>query len=362
MKELQGIYRAWCAARKANIRCALATVVKVEGSSYRRPGARMLVTEIGVLTGAISGGCLEGDALRKALTAIHQGENKLVCYNTMDSDDDANFGIQLGCEGIVHILFEPLTDAENGPAKLLEKVAKAKSDCILITRFANHCKDQEGTNYFYESGEGEDFEENFLLATHALEEKETNIFSKNDGSKTLVHYIPQPSELIIIGAGNDAQPLSEMAAKLGFNVSIIDGRPTHATVARFPDAKNVDVLKIENLDSSVFTPGKRTAMVLMSHNYNYDFAALNIAQQIPISYLGILGPKHKRDRMMAELEKRVGKISTSFKRVVFGPTGLDIGAETAAEIALSIMAEISVIMKGKSGKKLTLKKTPIHES
>src|SRR3954470_13188382 len=110
MKELRDIVKAFDAATRAGKRTALATVVHVEGSSYRRPGARMLVTEDGMLTGAISGGCLEGDALRRALSVIEQGQNKLITYDTTD-DDDLQFGVQLGCNGIVHILFEPI-DAE----------------------------------------------------------------------------------------------------------------------------------------------------------------------------------------------------------------------------------------------------------
>src|SRR5690349_8381191 len=107
MKEIDDIIKAYERASERKTKTALATVVHVEGSSYRRPGARMLVTETGELTGAISGGCLEGDALRKALLAIAEDRNKLVIYDTTE-DDDAKIGIQLGCNGIVHILFEPV--------------------------------------------------------------------------------------------------------------------------------------------------------------------------------------------------------------------------------------------------------------
>ncbi len=111
----------------------MATVVHVEGSSYRRPGARMLVTEDGELTGAISGGCLEGDALRKALLAINQQQNKLVTYDSMDEEDNT-IGIQLGCNGIVYILFEPIDAAkENNPIALLEKATQQKSNAVLVT-------------------------------------------------------------------------------------------------------------------------------------------------------------------------------------------------------------------------------------
>src|ERR1700712_2365412 len=127
MKEVRDIVAAFEKASSLSKACALATVVHVEGSSYRRPGARMLVTDDGMLTGAISGGCLEGDALRKALLAISEGKNKLGTYNTMD-EDDAKFGVQLGCNGIVHILFEPINIADNNNPVAFLKIALSNRD------------------------------------------------------------------------------------------------------------------------------------------------------------------------------------------------------------------------------------------
>src|SRR5689334_22948820 len=132
MKELDDIIRSYDKAVAQNKQTALATVVKVDGSSYRRPGARMLVTDDGHLTGAISGGCLEGDALRKAQLAIFQKQNKLVVYDTTD-EDDLKFGVQLGCNGIVYILFEPVKpDDANNPINLLRNVTKQRRDAMLL--------------------------------------------------------------------------------------------------------------------------------------------------------------------------------------------------------------------------------------
>src|SRR6476469_5242945 len=128
MKELNDIILAYDKAVLQNKQTALATVVKVEGSSYRRPGARMLVTEDGEITGAISGGCLEGDALRKAQFAIFEQKNRLEIYDTTD-DDENKLGIQLGCNGIVYLLFEPIKkDDANNPANLLKKVSRTRKD------------------------------------------------------------------------------------------------------------------------------------------------------------------------------------------------------------------------------------------
>src|SRR5881394_4460249 len=147
MKEIEDIIRSYKQAQQAGKKTVLATVIHVEGSSYRRPGARMLVTEDGQLTGAISGGCLEGDALRKALLAISQQQNKLVTYDTTDEEDNA-LGIQLGCNGIVYILFEPINPMQpDHPVALLEKAAAQTTPAVLITFFSldNPSGEQPGT-------------------------------------------------------------------------------------------------------------------------------------------------------------------------------------------------------------------------
>src|SRR5580658_2243079 len=150
MKEIRDIVRAFDMAQSEGKRSALATVVHVEGSSYRRPGARMLVTEDGQLTGAISGGCLEGDALRKALHAINQQQNKLVTYDTTQ-EDDVQFGVQLGCNGIVHILFEPIDDTKDyHPIRLLRELIGGRRNAVLLTLFSlDRSREQPGTGLLY---------------------------------------------------------------------------------------------------------------------------------------------------------------------------------------------------------------------
>ena len=135
MKELREIIKAYDAAVHAGKKSALAAVVHLNGSSYRRPGARMLVTDDGELTGAISGGCLEGDALRKAMLVLSQQQSKLVTYDTSD-EDDASIGIQLGCAGVIQVLFEPIhPNDNNNPIQLLRKAAALRQKSVLVTLF-----------------------------------------------------------------------------------------------------------------------------------------------------------------------------------------------------------------------------------
>ncbi|WP_316803715.1 XdhC family protein [Pedobacter nototheniae] len=362
MKEINDILKAYQKALNEDKKTALATVVKVEGSSYRRPGARMLVTEDGILTGAISGGCLEGDALRKALSAIHQQENKLVTYDTTD-EDDAKFGVQLGCNGIVHILFEPIfADDELNPIKILMVANQKREDAVIVTVFSSIAKHQLGSIMLFREKDylekpieeisgaiKNDAFDVLKLKISRFEEYEVG----NEMVEAYLEFIPPPIQLVIVGAGNDAQPLAEMANILGWETIVADGRPTHATAQRFPNATQILVAKPLQVLPQVQID-KRTAFVLMTHNYNYDLELLDHLLNTPATYIGTLGPKKKLEKMLNELNKQEQKLR------VHGPIGLDIGAETAEEIAISIIAEIKAVYSGASAVMLKNKKSPIH--
>ena len=353
---------------------ALATVVHVEGSSYRRPGARMLVTDDGQLTGAISGGCLEGDALRKALLAISQQKNKLVTYDTTD-DNDTTLGVQLGCNGIVHILFEPIDpEQSNHPIDLLKQVIKERQNAVLVTLFTLNSRtgNQPGTCYLYLDSDkktvtnlsGDPFSETLLKETDHAKRIQDSFFKSFDmpGQKLtgFIEYLKTPPSLVIAGAGNDTIPLMDMAHMLGWNITVVDGRAGHATKQRFPKANKVLVVKAEDVLTYV-QPDAQTFFVLMTHNYNYDLALLK--QLINIEdciYIGTLGPRKKLERMFGDLYLQGIEVSEKQKTKIFGPTGLDIGAETSEEIALSVLAEIKAVMTNKKGTLLRDKSEPIH--
>jgi len=364
MKEITDILKAYKKAVKAQQKTALATVVKVEGSSYRRPGARMLITEDGQLTGAISGGCLEGDALRKALSAIIQQENKLITYDTTD-EEDAKIGVQLGCNGIVYILFEPIKDHDPlNPIVFLEALVAERENSVLVTLFSLTDKSQPGTSMLYRkenfrSRVPDAINEEVIENAAAVLDNQTSSFenyiSGNHNLDCFFEFIPPPVSLVIAGAGNDAQPLAEIAYLLGWEVTIVDGRPTHASSERFPNAKRVLVVKPEQVLSQVHVD-EQTAFVLMTHNYNYDLALLNLLLQTNAAYIGSLGPKNKLIRMLDELNCNTEENELR----VHGPVGLDIGAETAEEIAISIIAEIKAVFTNASTCSLKEKINPIH--
>jgi xanthine dehydrogenase accessory factor len=373
MKEIRDIITAQHQAQAAGKKTALATVVQVEGSSYRRPGARMLVTEDGMLTGAISGGCLEGDALRKALLAINEQRNKLVTYDTTD-EDDARFGVQLGCNGIVYILFEPIDPLDpKNPVAMLELLQMQRQQMVLCTLFTiDQRAPQPGTQCLYggEEIEGSDrawFREyaSAGLITeikHAFDDQRTRFtaFSIHESNLTaFIEVIPPAVALYVFGAGNDAMPLVAMADILGWEVHVADGRRTHLTSDRFPQAVSLILQKAENAISNL-SFDDRTAAVLMTHNYNYDIEVLSQLTKTNCPYIGVLGPKKKMLRMLDELANSGNPISVNQLGHVYSPVGLDLGAETAEEIALSITSEIKAVLSGKRAGSLRYKEEPIH--
>jgi xanthine dehydrogenase accessory factor len=371
LKELQDIVKAFDIANKAGKQTALATVVLVEGSSYRRAGARMLVTEDGELTGAISGGCLEGDALRKARQVMVQNKPMLVTYDTTD-EDDAKLGVGLGCNGIIHILIEPIFSVErDNPIQLFKIFLGKREPVVLITMFSLNDKKgpQPGTCLLLKQDESikgtfPDAEiKEVLLADARYVLKNGNSVTKTYvyGNKfTCFIELLQPAvSLVIFGAGNDAIPLVQFASVLGWRITLVDGRANYAVASRFPLAKKIVIAKPE-LALSQLSLDDRTVVILMTHNYNYDMAMLKQLLPLELPYVAALGPKKRLERMLEELQNEGMKITPEQLASVYGPAGLDIGSENSDEIALSVIAEMQAVLAKRAGTFLRDKPT-IHD-
>lgn len=373
MKEINDIINSFDKAQQSGKQTALATVVQVEGSSYRRPGARMLITDDGQLTGAISGGCLEGDALRKALLVMSKQEPMLVSYDTRD-EDDAKLGVGLGCNGIIHILIEPVdTNKADHPVQLLKKIVAQRQQAVLITLFdwQDRARQQPGTCFL--QLQQETFAGNIPAeipasffkeeAQQAFQRQSSSIgkisATTNNALMAFVEFIPPTISLVIAGAGNDVMPLVQMANLLGWQVTVADGRANYATAERFPAVHRLLVAKPEQLVPQLMID-EQTVVVLMTHNYNYDLALLQELLPKRLAYLGVLGPKKKLEYMLDELFARGIDVPDEQLGTIYGPVGLDIGAETAEEIALSIMAEIKSVLSHREGGSLRNRPASIH--
>ena len=370
MKEIREIIKAYDEAQKLGKQTALATVVHVDGSSYRRPGARMLITENGELTGAISGGCLEGDALRKALLVMVQQKSMLVTYDTMD-EDDAKLGIGLGCNGIIQVLIEPINvDDTSNPIQLLKIIAAQREIAVLVTLFSleNKKDKQYGTCLLLKDdhttyGDAPIMKDILTINAKDVLANQNSLFknytSEAQSLTAFIELIKPAIALIIIGAGNDVMPLVAMAEVLGWEITIIDGRSNYAKQERFVYACQVLVSKPENVFEKIKID-EQTAFLLMTHNYNYDMAMLRQLAEKNIKYIGMLGPKKKLERMLGELKDEGKQLNDDQLSIVHSPVGLDIGAETSEEIALSILAEIKAVFASRPGQPLRNKNEVIH--
>lgn len=369
MKEIKDIVRAFDSARLQDKQTALATVVMVEGSSYRRPGARMLITEDGCITGAISGGCLEGDVLRKAQLAMLEQRNILVTYDTTD-DTDNQLGIQLGCNGIVHILIEPINHASGtNPIELLRLIIVERENAVLATLFClhDHSHQHPGTCLLMIDG-NKVISRNISSSNQLAADAKTVLINgssaftayndRNIQHTALIDFIKPAFSLVLIGAGNDIIPVGQIANTLGWEVTVIDGRPKYATQERFPNARTL-VCKPQQITAAI-NIDSNTVFALMTHNYNYDLLALGKLINTSTPYIGVLGPQKKLQRMLDDMATQGMVLTEAQMRKIHGPVGLDIGAETAEEIAVSVIAEIKSVLSKKNGKSLKNKKLAIH--
>ncbi|QQL49576.1 XdhC family protein [Mucilaginibacter ginkgonis] len=370
MTELQRLLLACDEQLKQGRQCALATVVQVEGSAYRRPGARMLITDTGQLTGTISGGCLEGDARRRALKVMQQGKPEIVIYDSLDLDDDLEQGAQLGCQGLVHVLIEPVETGDK--AMELLRVAADANEPAVLTTFLKRQQPEDNSGavmlvtagaIFTQSELNKQLEALLTIeARQALARGQSVVQSLSiDGEEIEIFFenLKPAPQLTIYGAGNDVQPLLKLAVNLGWKVNIVDGRANLVTPERFPGAANLRCVKVGELEQGVDSFG---FAVLMSHNYIYDLAVLKALINKPsVQYIGILGPKKKKDRMLDDLHNEGHIIPSGFVDKVFGPVGLNIGAEAAEEIAVAIMAELVTIRNGHPAGFLRDLDGPIHK-
>jgi xanthine dehydrogenase accessory factor len=369
MTELQRLFLAYDQHRAAQRPCALATVVEVLGSAYRRPGARMLVTEDGELTGAISGGCLEGDARQRARRAIFQGEPALVTYDTRD-EDDPRHGLGPGCQGVVRILLEPLDFANpDNPLELLRGFAQHPTPAVLATVFetdASGLKAAVGQRILLsETGVVRGTP---LLAAPLAEAAHATLTQGQPQILTLatdagpvrasLEVLTPPLRLVVYGAGNDAQPLVHLAASLGWHITVVDGRPNLATTNRFPEAAEVRIVPVRELETA--TPDPLAYHVLLSHNYAYDLAALQTLLASPAPYIGLLGPRLKAQRLLDELDTFSTEQVQLLRERLHSPIGLDLGSETPEEIALCIVAEIQAQRSQRQARPLRERAGTVH--
>ncbi len=362
MKDFIAVVNAYKQIDFSQRKAALATVVRVHGSSYRSPGARMLITDDGRWTGCISGGCLEGDALRKARQVMNDNRAITVTYDTRE-ESNQNLGISLGCNGVIDVLIEPVIPSDtNNPILLFESFIASKEPLALATTFSGS---RVGSKIIVKNKPKEGESINAALSndlTSIFSSKKSEVkeyFLDGEQSEVFIELIQPTISILIFGGGFDARPVSRLAQLLGWNVQITDECVAHLAPVFFPDAK-LSLCQREFVDRD-FEITPYTACVLMSHNYEYDRDVLRKLIKTEAPYIGILGPRKRFDKMQEEFQlERIALSETDFERI-HSPIGIDIGAEAPDEIAVSIIAEIQAKFAHREGGFLKMNDGPIHQ-
>ncbi|MEP6754328.1 MAG: XdhC family protein [Chthonomonadales bacterium] len=353
---------------------AMATVVKVEGSAYRRPGARMLVTASGKTAGMISGGCLESDVRDRAEKVVSSENCRVVTYDST-SPDEIIFGLGLGCNGVVHILIEPVVAGDpDGLIAFLTLCQKTRQSGRMATLFEisamEHELGQLQRAYYWPDGRVTSIglEQHYLAG---LEDIANEPMKRNSSVRSLPFAGKQtellmertmpPQSLVVFGAGDDVVPLTHAAKLLGWNVTVIDARPAYAVPDRFNSADTILCIRPEELavNPREFISDDSVA-VLMTHSYNFDKDLLKAILPLDLRYVGIVGPKHRAERLLGDMADEGTFFSREQLASLHGPAGLDIGAETPQEIALSVIAEIRAVLNERSGGQLRDRRGSIH--
>ena len=346
MRELDRIRAALADAASRREGALLVTVMSVEGSVYRGAGARMIVTAGGETVGAVSGGCLEADIVARAPDVIKSGRAELVRYDTRASDD-AVLGLGLGCRGIIDLLLEPLAGPTLDAAIAFYLRVASRSDSVtLMTLLRADVNDLPvGTRLLLdELGD-------VIEGDRVLLERENDIARE---------VIRPATRIVICGGGTDAVPLARLARFMGWHVTIIDHRASFATASRFPDADSIVCANLTQDAGALhghIAIDEGTMAVVMAHSATHDGAYLHAMLGAGAGYIGVLGP---RRRTVELLGARLTAPGATLSPSVHAPAGLDLGAETPDEIALSIVAEIAAVCAGRGAGKLRDRMGPIH--
>lgn len=374
MKEIEKIIKAYSATNWEEEKAALGTVVKVEESAYRRIGARMYVSSKGDWTGGISGGCLEGDALKRAQIAINKNQSSIVVYDTMD-DDSHQIGVGLGCNGLIEVMFTPIdpSDASN-PIEFLKTITDTRETEALLQILNNDRQeaDKAGRDSligkFYPYSKLNDLiqttgisrEDIDTSISEAKRKRKSRVFNLSNRSEEkfeiLVELIRPKIKVICIGDNYDVNAFVSIVHEMGWEIHVA-GKLRKLSKELF----SMTTTTCEYNDVPKITIDEHTAVVLMSHDYKTDYNLLQHFIKHDVPYIGLLGPKKRMIKMQNELADEGKKINLESMPNLFSPVGLDIGAESPEEISLSIASEIITTLRRREGTSLRKRLGPIHE-
>jgi xanthine/CO dehydrogenase XdhC/CoxF family maturation factor len=327
----------------------LATVVSTLGSTYRKSGAQMLIDGAGDSAGLLSGGCLESDLAERACAVLASGTACVVEYDTRTSDD-LIWGLGLGCEGAMRILLQHLAAAADyQPFTYIQRCRdEQRAGCYGLVYESRSAAYPLGHAVWAEAAANLPAALQHALSTGLQSAARAGTHTAQvvglEAATFLVIPIEIAPRLLILGAGPDATPIVEFAARLGWHVTVLDHRPAYAVAARFPQAQRVALNPADALTGAAEL-SHFDAVIVMSHHLLSDLAYLRQLADAPPRYIGLLGPAARRARLLADLGPRAQQLAGH----LYGPAGLDIGANTPESIALAIISQIQAVLADRSG-------------
>ena len=375
MSDQRAVVAALAGAAARGDSVVLASVVRVIGAAYRGVGARMLVRGDGTTVGMVSAGCLEADLVAHAARAREAGEPVLVTYDN-DASEDLVWGLGLGCDGTVEVLLEPLAPARAASlAALLARALAGDAPAPLATVVrASAARAPDDTSGGRTPAVGAralvapdgpacdgDWGDGVVLA-RLLADLPAAIPAMLDVGRTQVaiERIAPPVRLLVCGSGPDAVPVARLATGLGWEVTVV---APHAAAAgradRFPGARVVACSDAGQLGESL-PIARRMAAVVMSHDYVRDRAYLGALLDSAAAYVGVMGPRRRTQRMLADLAADGREWPEARLAALYAPVGLDVGGDGPEAIALAIVAEVSAADGGREGGHLRARRAPIH--
>ncbi len=369
MQEIERIVAKYAATDHNQEQLALGTVVRVEESAYRRIGARMLVSSTGQWVGGISGGCLEGDALKQAKLAMQKEQSSVIVYDTRE-EDAHQIGVGLGCQGRIDVLFSPISPEQYlNQIDLLKQIKNTRTNTWLLQIISTA---EDKAHYlgkiYLETGLPEltqdlDIDQEELQAAwqQLVKGNKSRVlpFKNKQGANCdiLFECIRPKVKLICVGDNYDVNAFAEVANTLGWELHVV-GKTRKLNRRIFQLAKTVSPLN----DLNQLSLDDQTAVVLMSHDFKTDKQALDYYLEKHVPYIGLLGPRKRMVKLQDELaQEKWPDLDLNQRSNIYGPVGLDIGAESPEEIALSITAEIIAVLRDRPGNPLRERPGPIHE-
>jgi xanthine dehydrogenase accessory factor len=368
VSEIADVLAAIESLSEKGARMALATIVAVRGSTYRRPGARLLVPEEGAPIGNISGGCLEGDVADMARVVMEEGRARLAGWD-LTADDDAVWGLGLGCNGAIEVFIEPAEKAAEVAGALRMALNEERPISVVTVLESGRAGVDPGARVVVKpdgSAEGSLGDQEIDAAAvgaarERLAAERSEIRTLPGGVRAFVEVLEPPLRLLVCGAGHDAIPLVRAAAGLGWNAVVVDDRPGFLNEKRFPGAAGFVAVEAPEKVVVEAPIDERTFAVVMTHNFLRDKEYLRALIGSPAAYVGMLGPGARTQRLLMELADEGIVLADTDRERIHGPAGLDLGGEGPEEIAESIVAEIVAVKRGRAGGFLKERRGPIHD-